>query len=175
MNEKRVFIAVNLPAQVRADIYELLSKNIPKGKCKIVEKENLHITMKFLGYLNDEKIEEVKNAIDKLKAKPFEAIIEGLGHFNGRVIWLGVEQGGNELIEISNQLNNLLEIQDERFHPHITVARNKEMRRKEIDELIHSLNEKKYSAKIFVDRIDLMLSNLTPKGSIYSKLYQKTF
>ena len=49
------------------------------------------------------------------------------------------------------------------------------MKRKEVYELIDRLGEKGYSAKIAVDKIDLMQSKLTPKGPIYSVLYQKTF
>ncbi len=171
MNEKRVFIAVNVPKEVKAGIYKGLSEAIPKEKGKIVGKENLHITMKFLGYLNEEKIEEVKSKMAELKAEPFEAVIEGLGHFNGRVIWLGVKQGGKELTEISNQLNELLGLKDERFHPHITIARNKSMKRKEVYELIERLNERTAPFKVYIDKIDLMLSKLTPKGPVYSKLF----
>ena len=58
---KRIFIAVNFPDELKKEIFESISSELPKDECKIVAEANLHITLKFLGYLNEEKIAEIKN------------------------------------------------------------------------------------------------------------------
>lgn len=166
---KRIFIAVNLPEKAMERIFETLSMEIPGKETKVVAKENLHVTMRFLGYLNDEGIEEICGKLEELrKFKKFEAEVAGAGEFGGRVIWIGIEKGNKELIEVARKIEELLGVEkDERFNPHITIARNKDLRIKEVRELVEKLNAKKLKEKIRVESIDVMQSILKREGPDY--------
>ncbi|MFH1256160.1 MAG: RNA 2',3'-cyclic phosphodiesterase [Candidatus Diapherotrites archaeon] len=170
---QRVFIAINVPEAVKERIFSELSALIPAKGCKKVEKANLHITMRFLGYLNEEKIMETKKALEKISLKKFEAELCGVNHFNGRVIWLGVAKGSQEFNELSGQLSELAELPDERFHAHLTLARNKSLERNEVKEIAERMNEKNFSEKIAVESTDLMESVLSHEGPVYKKLFEK--
>ena len=123
---KRLFLAANIPLTAKEKIFRQLSSKIPEKKCKAVAKENLHITLKFLGYLPEQSVQELVEKLQPLgKKKSFKAVLRGVGHFRGRVLWLGVKEGAGELKEISSEINKLLEIPGEKFSAHITIARNK--------------------------------------------------
>ena len=169
METTRTFIAVNLPENVKKEIFERLSSKIDKKTCKVVEQENLHVTMKFLGYLNDNNLGNLREKIKGLsELKKFEIELKGIGSFKGRVIWLGIEKGNEELKIISEKLDEFIGVKDEKFHPHVTLARNKEMGRKEADELIGKLGKENYSAIVKVESVDLMKSELSSKGPKYA-------
>jgi len=166
---RRIFIAVNLPEEIRRQIYEKLSCKIPQEECKVVGMQNLHITMKFLGYITNENLNEVQEKMRVLEnTDAFNALISGIGDFNARVIWIGVAEGNEELQRISAILDDALNLHDERFHAHITLARNKAPGRREVDEVLGKLKAENYSAGIKVESIDIMESNLRREGSEYS-------
>ena len=175
MESKRIFIAANLPPEVKEEIYEKFSGKIPNTGCKVVVRENLHITMLFLGYWHGEKIPEVREKLNSLDFEKFRVGIGGIGHFKGKVVWLGVLEGAEKLGELSGKLNGLFGIEDGRFHAHITLARNRSMSREEMDALLEVLGEVDFSAEIEVKGIDLMESVLTPKGAQYTKLFSVDF
>jgi len=165
---KRVFIAINLPPEVKKEIYERVSSKIDRKKCKVVKEENLHVTMLFLGYLNEEAVKELEEKMGAVKKfSSFNAILEGAGHFNGRVIWLGAREGEKEVEAIHEKLCELIGVKDERFNAHVTLARVKEMKRKEVEELMGRLNQEKFCGKICVSSVDLMESVLTSEGAKY--------
>ena len=166
---RRIFIAVNLPEEIKGQIYEKLSSKIPQKECKVVSMQNLHITMKFLGYITDEKLNEIQEKMKVLEnMHAFNAQISGIGDFNARVIWIGIAEGNEELRRISAMLDSALNAHDERFHAHITLARNKILRRKEVDEFLGKLKAENYSAGVKVESIDIMESKLMRNGPEYS-------
>lgn len=165
---KRIFIAVNLPSETKKEIYERISKKIDKEKCKVVEEKNLHITLRFLGYLSEASINELKEKMKELsKEKGFKARIAGVGEFNGRIVWIGVEEGKEKMNELSEKLGEVIGVKDERFHPHVTLARVKKMSHGEVKELKEKLNELNYSKEIEIKSVDLMESVLERKGPKY--------
>ncbi len=165
---RRIFIAVNLPEEIKRRIYEKLSSKIPGEECKVVVMQNLHITMKFLGYITEERLKEIEEKMKVLENEnAFNAQISGIGDFNARVIWIGVAEGNENLQRISAMLDDALNLHDERFHAHITLARNKELHRKEVDEVLGKLKAENYSAGIKVGSIDIMESRLMRNGPEY--------
>ncbi len=171
MNSKRLFIAINLPEKTRQRIETSLLDEITQKGLKKVSTENLHITVKFLGYLPSEFIPTLKEKLGIVRESPsFEIELNGIGSFNQRVLWLGIKKGTTQLLEISKKINNALSLKEERFHAHITLARNKFLKRKEFNALMEKLKEKNFSAKIMAESIDLMESKLGEKGPKYSLL-----
>ncbi|AJF60672.1 MAG: 2'-5' RNA ligase [archaeon GW2011_AR10] len=170
---KRVFVAVNIPQEIRKEIVGIFSSKLPKDKMKVVEEENLHITLKFLGYFSPEAIEKLKENLLKTTQKKFSVELKGIGHFNGRVLWVGVGKGSSELEKLSRELDELLELKNDSFHSHVTLARNKSLGRKQVSELAEELNRASFIKEFKVKSIDLMESKLTPKGPVYGKLFEK--
>ena len=146
---------------------------------KLVEIENIHITLKFLGDIEDHMVDEASQVIRDITFEPFEFTVEGVGVFPNMkrptTIWAGVSLGVGDLVDLFNKVNEGLaklgfEKDRRRFHPHLTIARVRSRQNKDrlVDELV-CMEEIKFG-KIQVDRIYLKKSVLTPKGPIYSTL-----
>jgi len=167
----RCFVAIELPEKIRGGLYgkssELYKKNLFKGK--ITEKENLHLTLKFLGEISEEKIEEVKKKLKEIKLKRFEVSLKEFGVFNEnfvRIIWIHLS-GAEELQkEIDSKLENLIE-QERRFMSHITIARVKSCDRKK---LIEEVKKMSLEGEFYVESFELVCSELTESGPIYTIL-----
>jgi len=173
----RTFIAIEIPAKIRREIDKLIKeetrKNLP---IKWVSFENLHITLKFLGEIDNKKkydVTAVMNDVVK-KIKQFIVTLEGLGCFpslkNPRVLWVGVTQGDKEMIEVANELENSLahigfKKEDKKFHPHLTIGRIKTFCK--VDEILQkTIKTEPFS----VDAVVLFKSTLKPEGPIYEEL-----
>ena len=69
METKRLFVAVELPEELRKNIHEF-AKQIEQDGIKLVEEHNLHVTMKFIGDVPEDKVEEkVDEKVDEVKDK----------------------------------------------------------------------------------------------------------
>lgn len=177
----RVFVAIPIDEKTRQELVSVQS-SIPSSaaKLKLVEPENLHLTIKFLGEVEEGKIKEIGETLEKAVAgsKGFEMKIKGIGAFPGlryiRVLWAGVERGKDEIIELQRRIDSALQplgFRPERnFHPHVTIARVKLVReRDEMVSFIRGLSSTDFGT-VKVKEVDLMQSTLTRGGPIYSKL-----
>ena len=169
--QKRIFFAINIPLKIKNEIFSKISSEIPEKKMKIVKAENIHFTVLFLGYFSEERIEELKVKLQQLEFKKFKIKISGVGHFNGKIIWLGIKEGVGEMQKLNSEFRNLLQIPDNKFSAHATIARNKFLGRKETDELIEKLKQKNFTAEFEAETLDLMESVLSEKGLVYKKLF----
>jgi 2'-5' RNA ligase len=147
---------------------------------KLVEPKNIHATIKFLGNISDDKLSDVKRAIQKAASvvDPYDAHVEGLGAFPKphyiRVIWAGVMNGKNETRAIHQQLERELRelgfVHDHDFTPHLTLARVRSgQRRDELALRLRELSDVKFGTSR-IEAIELKESKLTPEGPIYSTL-----
>jgi len=177
--KRRLFIAINLPEKIKEKVFSI-QKKWPELPCRWTKKENLHITLVFLGYVLDEKLPEIIEIVKKivLKNKPFlinfiRIIYGPKGKKIPGMIWLEAEKNF-QLIKIQKELKEILEekilnVEKETrpFSPHLTLARIKqwELKRMEPEE-IPEINEE-ISISFEVEKIDLMESHLKPKGSDY--------
>lgn len=147
---------------------------------KLVEPENVHLTLKFLGETNEEKIDDIsrimENSVKGLKK--FKLRLKGAGAFPNlnypRVVWVGIENPEG-LIKIANALEDELQhlgFRKERraFSPHVTVARVKTGRNKnQLAEMLIKNREKDFGA-IDIGCIRLKKSILSSKGPEYYTL-----
>ncbi len=177
MNQvKRLFFAIKLPKEVKREISGAFFEMLLRDKWRKVKEENLHITMRFLGHLPKEKINELRKEIECLEEfAGFEAELSGIGHFKNKVLWIGVGKGTDEINLLSKKLCSAIGLREERFHAHVTLARNKGSQAKETDELIEGMRAKKFSAKIAIKGIDLMESVLHKSGPEYSRVFSTEF
>lgn len=146
---------------------------------KLVEPENIHITIRFLGTVPSVMVERVGEEMNGVKFKPFDIEFRGMGAFPSlgrvRVIWVGMGRGQAELRDITGQLEPRLRRlgfpPDRRgFSPHVTIARVRSGRN--IDRLRDVLTEMRYRSfgTMRAEALRLKKSVLTPDGPIYSTI-----
>ena len=138
MNRLRAFLAINLSVAVTRKVAEEVDR-LRKGisaKVSWVAPANLHVTLRFLGSIDENLIDGIAVRLKKVAARhpPFEARARGLGEFGGHVLWAGVD-GGEALIKLQKDVEaTMVELgfgrEDKPFHPHITVGR---VSRKELE------------------------------------------
>jgi 2'-5' RNA ligase len=174
----RAFIAVNLDPAIRARIGEAEEDFKIKG-VRLVDPELIHVTMKFLGNVEEGRIDEIAGALKKVKVAPFTADIRGIGGFpndrSPRVIWIGAEPG-EKFEDMNRQVEDVLADigfeREGRFKSHVTIGRVK-FPDPEQKQRLPGLFEK-YRAfeagSMTVDRIHVMKSTLSPKGPKYEAL-----
>ena len=146
---------------------------------KLVEPQNIHITIRFLGNITLETAEKIFDEMKQIHFTPFNVQIKGLGAFPNpnypRVIWAGITTGADQLKNVFSQLEPQLQklgfTPDTRgFSPHLTIARVRSGRNKQ--QLAEFLTKKANYEIGTVDARCLRLkkSALTPRGPIYSTL-----
>lgn len=180
----RVFIAVELPENVKAKVAKIQDK-IKKldnvNRIKWVSPDSLHITLKFLGEIEKERLKDVFEAAEKTSCNfsCFSVNIQGMGIFpesgTPRVLWVGIEEGSLELLQIVQKLETDLfekgfarEKKD--WKPHITIGRVKQINNKQLIKNLVSREKNMEGAKVKVEKISVMQSRLTPQGAIYTPL-----
>ncbi len=137
---KRLFLALPITDEAKAELaaaQAVLASSLPGAKW--VSPDGMHLTLKFLGYVNYELIGEslvkpVQKAARQLKMYTFS--LNGLGAFPSekrpRVVWAGVSDGG-ESEKLAGLLDEAIEpigfpAEGRKFTPHITLARIKDPR-----------------------------------------------
>ena len=151
------------------------------GDLKPVERENIHLTLKFLGNVSAAKLDEVRSALSHVTFPPFSLEIKGAGAFPNlkrmNVIWVGVGEGWSQVELIFEQTENLLHQlgfsrETRPFSPHITVARVKSGRKRdEIAAFLGHLTDESFGT-FNVDGVRLKQSVLSSSGPKYSTLYE---
>ncbi len=171
----RCFISINLPKEIKEKI-KVIQNKLPEFYGKKTELENLHLTLKFLGEIDEQKVEEVKRRLRKIKFEGFEAEVNEIGVFSEkfiRIIWLHLTNCDEIQKLVDDKLKDLFE-PERRFMSHLTIARvkNIEDRKKFLTEL---KKIKIPGIKFVVDKCYLMKSELTPEGPKYVILEEYFF
>ncbi len=166
----RTFISINMPENVRREIKKIQDK-LPEFRGKKTELENLHLTLKFLGEIDEGKIGEVKEKLREIKIEKFETEIDEMGIFSEkfiRIVWLHLKNCDNLQEQIDDALSDLFE-KERRFMSHLTIARVKHIQdRRRFLEEIEKINIEKI--KFMIEKFYLMKSELTSEGPRYSVL-----
>ena len=172
----RLFIAIEISEEIKrylAKIQEEIDNT--QDKIRYVKKGQIHLTLKFLGEVQPDKIEDIKKAIKKITFSPFFAYLDKIGVFPNesyiRVIWAGLKPEGpiSELQKnIDENLKKLFK-KEKNFKSHLTLARVKYIGNKEkfIDKLKKINIENK---KIDINCFKLIKSTLAPQGPVYEEL-----
>lgn len=179
MLHHRVFISINLPEKIKKKL-ACYQEKWPEIPAKWVKESNLHITLAFLGHVSTQELTEIFNVSDKISQKinPFlinlSLICYGPKNIENnkppRMIW-AVGDKSKELIELQKNLNRYLKIKDQKdFIPHITLARIKQWEIARISPEEIPIIEENISLEFEVNSIDIMESNLKPKGPEYITL-----
>ncbi len=180
MEKIRSFIAIDVEESLRpkiAEIQDTIAQT--NAKIRFVKPENVHYTLKFLGNISTQDVDEIFELLKTIPFKSFILEIGDVGCFPNlrrpRVIWMGTGKGSEEISLIANnivsKLKNLgFKPEKKKFVPHLTIGRvkfvkNRQALAKRLTELtgveIGTMN---------VETIRLKKSQLTPEGPIYSTL-----
>jgi 2'-5' RNA ligase len=175
----RAFLALDVSAEIKDKLMEVENRVGRSGAdVKLVEKENLHVTMKFLGDVTNDAVDKIYEVMRGVREGMFPMEVRGTGVFPNqrmvRVLWAGVGAGSDKVISVFRQLDSgvaQLGFGKERdFTPHVTIGRVRSPRNR--DELLRAME--KYSGESFgitvVDKVVLKKSVLTSSGPIYSNL-----
>jgi RNA 2',3'-cyclic 3'-phosphodiesterase len=170
MLKKRCFISVDFNEEVKNQISKIQEK-LPEFVGKKTELQNIHLTLKFLGEIEEEKINQIKEKLKEIKLKSFFAEINSIGVFSEkfvRIIWLNINNCDFLQKKIDETLRDIFD-KEERFQGHITIARVKKIKDKKkfLEEL-----KKIYFQKIRfkVNRFYLKESVLTGKCALYNNI-----
>jgi len=177
----RSFMAFDIDNDgVRKELAAIQSVLLRTGAdLKLVETENIHVTVRFLGDISASMVEKVFEVMKTAQFAPFSIKIQGLGVFPNtqyaKVVWAGMTEGSDQLKSIFNQLelrlHNLGFTPDSRgFSPHLTIARVRSGRNKDALSRIISENVSHSFGAVKAACLRLKRSDLTPKGPIYSTL-----
>ena len=134
----RLFIAIDLPLQVK-DVVSRFEKELSMFKLRFVKPEHMHITLTFLGDIED--VDAIKQRLGKIRFSPFKLKIYAYGFFPStkkiRVIWIGLEHN-EEFINLQHDIRELFD-NKEKFMPHITIARAREIIIREAEQLNYAI------------------------------------
>ena len=182
MERIRSFVAILLNDEVRAAVAGEIARLRPlASRVGWVAAPNLHLTLKFLGELLPDALEQVKDALTEAVAgvPPFSLHFYGLGAFPGmarpRVLWVGVAEGGQAAQALQARVEAALGQRgfprDERpFSSHLTLGRVREPRALAGLQEAMARDARMDFVRLEVRALSLMRSDLSPAGSRYTEL-----
>ncbi len=183
MQSVRSFIALELAPEIQKQLRQIQAELKKSGAdVKWVNPEGIHLTLKFLGNVSPELLEEIKKLINQLAKsyKSFELKISQLGAFPKieypRVIWVGMEQRENQVVKLAQDLEERLIqlgfLREKRaFKSHLTLGRVRSAHnRDQLKKLLQSLTFPRTTMQ--AGTLILFKSTLTPKGAIYQALHE---
>lgn len=177
----RAFVAIDISEEVRRKLVEAQRKLQATGaELKLVEPQNIHVTVKFLGEVPEPKIAEIAEALRKAAEgmSAFDMRVTGVGVFPNlrrvRVVWVGVTDGREQAVALirgaDRELQRLGFAPEREYVPHLTLARVKSGVAKErLVEAIKGMAGEEFGVTR-VQALELKRSTLTPKGPIYTTL-----
>lgn len=174
----KLFIALNFKNEVKAQISEIINKvksNSIQGK--FVDNEHIHLTVEFLGEIQNNRLDLIKKIMDELEFDEFIFSLTTVGYFKrneGNIYWLGIDDN-DTLYKINNKLHQSLidkdfELEDREYKPHITIGREVKLKdsfnTNELDDIVKNI-------KININKVDLMKSEFITGKLIHSIVYSK--
>jgi 2'-5' RNA ligase len=177
----RTFIAIEIPSEIKSALAALQTELRRAGAdVSWTKPESIHLTLKFLGEVDEGRISEIEQACIDLAAKfqPFTLSLHGAGVFPNsrqpRVLWAGLSGEIEKVVEAQRQLDERLaligfEREQKAFRPHLTIGRVKSNRKSR--ELIAAADLYELPALSFdVGEIVVMKSELHPAGARYTRI-----
>ena len=172
----RLFIAINLKDEIKdyltSAILELKKKS---DRGNFTHRENLHLTLAFLGELGDDKVGSIQSVMSRINREPFQLSIHGFGKFKrngGDIHWAGIEKSEG-LLSVQRQLTIELEkdgfsLEKREYSPHLTLGREVRLINP-AEDIYRSLP--KVKQEMTASRISLMKSARENGKLVYSEVY----
>lgn len=183
---KRIFIGVNLPAFSQKELGDLTAR-LQKfhWPVKWEKPEKIHLTLVFLGSVQDSKLAVLRTAVEKgsVEIIPFEIAFKGLGAFpdfiQPRIVWVGLKGDLQTLARLQKGVVRKLKktgfwFDQKPFVPHMTIGRVKKSisqgALRDLGKKINKMRKIDFQSRILVNSVAIMKSELHPGGSVYTKL-----
>jgi len=180
---RRIFIAINPPQDIKENL-ALYQEKWPEFPVRWAKKGNLHITLLFVGHINDEELFEiskiVKQAADRHGSFPInlDKICYGPpGKMPPRMIW-ALGEKSKEFSELRNDLEKSLascpqisiSTEEKEFCPHITLARIRKWEWQRVEPEERPQIEQDLDLHFSADSVEIMESELKRGGAKYTVL-----
>lgn len=178
----RAFLSIEISEAVRLEL-SLVRNKLKKIKgIRWVAPDNIHLTLKFLGDIEQNQVDDIKRIISSvcLNVRPMTLEIGRLGAFpdmdRPRIVWAGVGGEIKRLLNLQNTIDKTLQevnfpMDKKNFFPHLTIGRIKKPEKCDIlKKEITGINLLK-TVKWRVDNIVLFKSQLMPEGAVYTHLW----
>jgi RNA 2',3'-cyclic 3'-phosphodiesterase len=183
----RLFVAVDIDERARSAIAEIsrglahhLRREPGAGRITWVRPEHLHLTVRFLGEVEQRRIDPLQGAfIEPLTTADFDLSFQGLGMFPAagrpRVVWLGIRDGRPELERLGREVDERLRAagvapEDRSFRAHLTLGRFRNATRRPAIDAADVGTPAIGPCRI--DRVTLYESQLSTAGPRYTPLAQ---
>ncbi len=186
----RLFIAADLDDRVRAavggcieDLRRQLANAGIVDQVRWVAVDQLHLTLQFIGYVEDERAMAIRTALEPgLESPPCSVSLAGAGAFPtagpARVIWLGIESGADTLRAVHDEVKARLELagcspEDRKFRAHLTIGRVRKPDKRLTHRFLRSLSLDAPGACV-LKTVTLYESRLAASGATYLPLLETT-
>jgi 2'-5' RNA ligase len=173
MTTKRLFVSIEPPTSVTQRLAEL---DPHLRGVRWLAPEQMHLTLSFLGNVPEDVEEKLKRNLSGIEWKAFFLPLTGLGAFPGKgrpnVIWIGVGSGHPHLFQLHKRVQEAalaagLEPDLRSFHPHVTIARCRDVSPETIRPFL-KVHASFDAGMVHVESFCLNSSELTPAGSLYT-------
>lgn len=178
----RVFLSIDIEDESLLSQVSRIQSRLDQeaAKLKLVEKDSIHFTLRFFGDTSLSRIEEMRNLLGTLEITPFTILIEGVGAFPSprrpNVIWIGVSQNSQQIIELKARIDTLLVSlgypPEKGFKAHATIARVRAVKDRErtLRNLESLVRESIGTMTVYSFR--MTKSTLKPSGPVYETLWE---
>lgn len=184
----RAFLALELPEPIRAEFARVQQELAgARADVKWVEPRNLHLTIRFLGEIDEPQRQAVEQLATRAASQspPLSLRASQLGTFPSprapRVVWVGLEDGREALVRMVERLEEALvqagfQREERAFEAHVTLGRVRSpLRRTELVERITQCTRPSRPAPFLADHLTLFQSLLSPSGPTYTPLARFAF
>lgn len=173
---KRVFLGLPIPDDI-AEPLQRLQAGVPGARWQT--RDNMHITLNFLGELDEQVLEELHEGLSRIEADVFPVTVKSVGSFEigkhnePKILWAGVEKS-DALLRLKKKTDQVvletgIQFDHRRYTPHITLARMNKAPLDKVAEFI-ALHNLLHLPDFTADKFCLYESQLREKGAVYTPL-----
>jgi 2'-5' RNA ligase len=168
----RLFVGLALPEPLRAELARR-QNGVPGARW--VEPKNLHITLRFIGEVDEDVAADIAAELEVITAPPAPVVLNGLGRFGdkrgARILYVGVDPDP-ALTHLRDKVESAcvragLEPERRAFKPHVTLARFARFGSRRVDDIVAANTEWRPGA-FLADSFVLFSSHLSPHGADYT-------
>jgi RNA 2',3'-cyclic 3'-phosphodiesterase len=166
----RLFVGIEFPPELKLRL-SLLCTGVPGARW--IDPGNLHLTLRFIGEIDEGLAADVDEALARLTAPRFTLQLAGTGVFGGNrphALWVGVERGP-ALVKLRYKIEQALirvglAPEQRKFAPHVTLARLRDPELAKLGQFL-ALHARFRAEPLPVDHFSLIASFPTKAGSVY--------
>ena len=163
----RLFVGIGLPPELKLRL-STLCVGVPEARW--VDPGNFHVTLRFIGEVDEGLASDIDAALLRLKAQRFRLALAGVGQFGTRMLWVGVEKS-EPLLQLQGRVESALRRvglppETRRFTPHVSLARLRQPLGPKVQAFL-AANAPFRAEPFDVTAFNLVASYLTKSGAIY--------